>query len=218
MIKVLIAEDLKILRESLKIILSYDPEIEVIGCAADGAEALSMIEAELPDLILMDLRMPVCDGLECTRLVKEKYPQIKIVILTTFNDDESIEKALSYGANGYILKEVDPEEIIIIIKNTMNGLQVIDQNTYNKVLKQIHDHKKPNDSPVIPSNIDLTEREIEIIRMVVLGKSNKEIAENFFLSEVRIKRLISMILEKFKVEDRTQLAVYVTKNNIIDVI
>ena len=218
MIKVLIAEDLKILRESLKIILSYDPEIEVIGCAADGAEALSMIEAELPDLILMDLRMPVCDGLECTRLVKEKYPQIKIVILTTFNDDESIEKALSYGANGYILKEVDPEEIIIIIKNTMNGLQVIDQNTYNKVLKQIHDHKKPNDSPVIPSNIELTEREIEIIRMVVLGKSNKEIAENFFLSEVRIKRLISMILEKFKVEDRTQLAVYVTKNNIIDVI
>jgi len=213
MIKLLLAEDQKVLRESLRVTLTRDPELEVIGCVDNGSEALSTIEETLPDLILMDIKMPVCDGLECTRLVKAKYPQIKIVILTTFDNDETIEKALTYGADGFILKDVDPEEIIMIIKNTMKGLQVIHHNVYSKILKQFHDNKKPNNSP---ANIDLTDREIVIIRLIIQGKSNKEIAESVFLSEISIKKLVTKIFEKLNVEDRTQLVVYVMKNNIID--
>jgi DNA-binding NarL/FixJ family response regulator len=214
MINVLLAEDQKVLRESLKIILTKDPEITVIGCAADGSEALAIVEEKLPDIILMDIKMPVCDGLECTRLLKEKHPQIKIVILTTFDNDENVEKALAYGADGYILKEIDPEEIISIIKNTMKGLQVIHHDAYSKILKQFHMNKlKSEDNP---PNIDLTEREIDIIRLIVQGKSNREIAVSLLLSETRVKSLITQILKKFNVEDRTQLAVYALKNNIID--
>jgi DNA-binding NarL/FixJ family response regulator len=215
MIKVLLAEDQKVLRESLKIILTKDPEITIIGCAADGAEALAIVEEKLPDVVLMDIKMPVCDGLECTRLIKEKYPQIKIVILTTFDNDENVEKALTYGADGYILKEIDPEEIITIIKNTMKGLQVIHHDAYSKILKQFHANKLNSEDT--PPNIDLTEREIEIIRLIVQGKSNKAIAVSLLISETRVKSLITQILKKFNVEDRTQLAVYALKNNIIDI-
>jgi DNA-binding NarL/FixJ family response regulator len=213
MIKLLLAEDQKVLRESLKIILSQDPELEVIGCAANGSEALLIVEEKRPDIILMDIKMPVCDGIECTKLIKEKYPQIKIVILTTFDNDENVRKALVNGADGYILKEIDPEELIMIIKNTMKGLQVIHHNAYDKILKQLHNRKsKSNDSP---DNIDLSEREMEIIRLIIQGKSNKEIAASLFLSETRVKSLITKILKEFNVADRTQLVVYAMKNNII---
>lgn len=213
MIKTLLAEDQKVLRESLKIILTQDPELDVIGSAANGTEALSIVEEKQPDIILMDIKMPVCDGIECTKLIKEKYPQIKIVILTTFDNNDNVEKALMYGADGYILKDVDPEEIIMIIKNTMKGLQVIHHHVYDKMLKQLHVNRlEPNDSS---GHMDLDKREIEIIRMIVQGKSNKEIAASLFLSETRIKSLITKILKKFNVEDRTQLAVYAMKNNII---
>lgn len=214
MIKILLAEDQKVLRECLKIILTRDPELEVIGCATNGLEALSIVEEKLPDIILMDIKMPVCDGIECTRLVKEKYPQIKIVILTTFDNDENVRRALMNGADGYILKEIDPEELIAIIKNTMKGLQVIHHNAYDKMLKQLTDKKsKSNDSL---GDIDLSEREMEIIRMIVQGKSNKEIAASLFLSETRVKSLITKILKKFNAEDRTQLIIHVLKNNIIN--
>jgi DNA-binding NarL/FixJ family response regulator len=213
MIKILLAEDQKVLRESLKIILSQDPELDVIGSAANGIETLSIVEEKQPDIILMDIKMPVCDGIECTKLIKEKYPQIKIVILTTFDNNDNVEKALMYGADGYILKDVDPEEIIMVIKNTMKGLQVIHHNVYDKMLKQLHVNRlEPNGSS---GDMDLDKREIEIIRMIVQGKSNKEIAASLFLSETRIKSLITKILKKFNVEDRTQLAVYTMKNNII---
>jgi DNA-binding NarL/FixJ family response regulator len=213
MIKILLAEDQKVLRESLKIILNQDPELEVIGCAADGQEALSLAEEKRPDIILMDIKMPVCDGIECTKLVKEKYPQIKIVILTTFDNDDNVEKAMMNGADGYILKEIDPEEIISVIKNTMKGLQVIDHNVYGKVVKQINASKIDSDNP--PGKDDLDEREYQIIRFIIQGKSNKDIAANLFLSETRVKSLITKILRKWNVEDRTQLVVYAMKNNII---
>jgi DNA-binding NarL/FixJ family response regulator len=214
MIKILLAEDQKVLRESLKIILTQDPELEVIGCAANGTEALSIAEEKLPDIILMDIKMPGGDGIECTQLIKAKYPQIKIVILTTFDNDEHVEKALLHGADGYILKDIDPEEIIIVIKNTMKGLQVIHHNAYHKILKQLQVNKLEADAGL--GNIDLNNREIEIIRLIVQGKSNKEIAASLFLSETRVKSLITKILEKVHVEDRTQLAVYAMKNNVID--
>lgn len=214
MIRILLVEDQKVLRESLKIVLTQDPELEVIGCAANGSEAMLITEEKLPDIILMDIKMPVCDGIECTRLIKEKYSQIKIVILTTFDNDENVERALMYGADGYILKDIDPEEIIMIIKNTMKGLQVIHHNAYNKILKQIHVNKL--DSTDSSGNIDLNEREIEIIRLIIQGKSNKEIGASLFLSETRIKGLITKIYRKFNVEDRTQLVVYAMKNNIVN--
>lgn len=214
MIKLLLAEDQKVLRESLKIVLEQDPELQVVGCAANGTEALALAEEKAPDIILMDIKMPAVDGIESTRLIKEKFPHIKVVILTTFGNEDNIEKALAYGADGFVLKDIDPEEIITVIKNTVKGLQVFHRNVYNKVRKKFSNSiQKPN---VKAADLNLTERELKIIRLIVQGKSNKEIGEALFLSETRIKSIIGNILNKLRVKDRTQLAVYALKNNLID--
>lgn len=214
MIKLLLAEDQTVLRESLKIVLEQDPELKVVGCAANGTEVLLLAEEKAPDIILMDIKMPAVNGIESTRLIKEKYPHIKIVILTTFDNEDNIEKALAYGADGFVLKDIDPEEIITVIKNTMKGLQVIHHNVYNKVREKFCNNVQRTN--VKYTDLNLTERELKIIRLIVQGKSNKEIGEALFLSETRIKSIIGKILNKLRVKDRTQLAVYALKNNLID--
>lgn len=214
MIRLLLAEDQRVLRESLKIVLEQDPELKVVGCAANGAETLALAEEKVPDIILMDIQMPAIDGIESTRLIKEKFPQIKIVILTTFGNEDNIEKALAYGADGFVLKDIDPEEIIIVIKNTVKGLQVFHRNVYNKVRKKFSNGMQGVNGK--HANLNLTERELQIIRLIVQGKSNKEIGEVLFLSETRIKSIIGNILNKLRVKDRTQLAVYALKNNLVE--
>lgn len=217
MINLVIAEDQVVLRECLNLILKQNNEIEVVGCAGNGEEAFELCSRLKPDLVLLDIVMPVCDGIAALRLIKENHPQIKVIMLTTFGNDENVQKALKFGADGYILKDIKPAELITIIKSTMNGMQIIDQNVYNTIIKQFnnddHDPKITiEEREVYP---ELTDREINIIRLIVQGKSNKEIAASIYLSETRVKSVITHILRKFKVEDRTQLAVYAVKNNLV---
>lgn len=214
-IKVLIVDDHVMLRESIKFVIEQDKDIEVVGCAGNGMEALALCEQFSPDLVLMDIVMPVCDGIEGTRLIKKKYRHIRVIILTTFDDDENIAKAMQNGAEGYILKDLEPAELIAIIKNTMRGLRVIHQNVFNAIIKQIapSNPRLPMAGETKPG-IKLTDKEKTIINLVVKGKSNREIADIIALSEGRVKNIITEILAKFDLEDRTQLAVYAVRNNL----
>lgn len=215
-IKVLIVDDHVMLRESIKFVIEQDKDIDVVGCAGNGTEALALCEQLSPDLVLMDIVMPICDGIEGTHLIKTKYSHIKVIILTTFDDDENIAKAIQNGAEGYILKDLEPAELIAIIKNTMKGLRVIHQNVFNAIIKQM--------TPSAPESfvtgefkpgVKLSDKEKTIINLVVKGKSNREIADVIALSEGRVKNIITEILAKFDLEDRTQLAVYAVRNNLV---
>ncbi len=208
MIKIIIADDQPVMRDGLKFIIEQNADIEVVGCAGDGMETFELCEQLQPDVVLMDIVMPVCDGVEATRLIKEKYDNIKVIILTTFNDEEKVEQALSNGADGYVLKAVQSEELILAIKSITRGLQVIHKNAYGVVLKRLGLQTEPVD-------FGLTERELEVVRLVVFGKSNKGIASTLYLSEGSVRNIISSILFKTKLKDRTQLAVFAVKNNIV---
>lgn len=215
MIKVVIVDDQVILRESLKFIVEQDSEIEVAGCAGNGREALKLCDQLLPNIVLMDIMMPGCDGVEGTRLIKEKYSSIKVLILTTFNDDENIKKALKNGADGYILKDIKPDELILAVKSVAKGLGIIHRDAMNSVVKQIDSNNDIQEHKDAVMDVDLTEREISIIKLIVDGSSNREIALTLYLTEGSVKNIITGILAKLKLKDRTQLAVYAVKNNII---
>jgi DNA-binding NarL/FixJ family response regulator len=208
MIKVFITDDEVILRDSLKIMVEQDEEIQVIGTAGDGREAFEFCRANQPDVILMDIRMPNCDGVAGTRIIKEMFPEIKVIILTTFNDDENVTKALKYGASGYILKNIGSTELIEVIKSTNKGFPILAQAVLNTVVNNFNG----NDMVDSVQKFNLTDKQVEVIKLIVQGKCNKEIASHLFLSEGRVKNIITEILDKCKVEDRLRLAVFAVKN------
>lgn len=215
MIKVVIADDQLILRESLKFIIEQDNEIEVLGCAGNGYEALSQCEQLVPDIVLMDIMMPECNGIEGTRLIKEKFKDaIKVLVLTTFNDDENISKSINYGADGFILKDILPAELVLAIKSAAHGFGIFHQSAVKTVVginKLMSDTNQCSEKSDV---IALTDREKSIIRLIVDGKSNKEIALELCITEGTVKNVMTVILEKLKLRDRTQLAVYAIKNNL----
>ncbi|MCX7747062.1 MAG: response regulator transcription factor [Clostridia bacterium] len=211
MIKVLIVEDQIVLRESIKFRLNSDDEIKVVGCAGNGREALDLCGKWEPDVVLMDIMMPGCDGIEATKLIKANYNFIKIIILTIFIDNENIKKAMKNGADGYVLKDVAPEELISIIKNTYKGMRTVHQNVYNAILSEFISHNTVE----VKNDFGLSEKEIEIIKLIVEGKSTKELSKEVFLSEGRVRNVISGILTKLNLKDRVQLTIFALKNNIV---
>jgi DNA-binding NarL/FixJ family response regulator len=215
LIKLGIVDDQKIFRETLKYILEQDKEIEVVGCAGDGNEALELCDKCLPDVLLMDIGMPVCDGVEGTEKIKLKYKTVKVIILTTFGDAGNVALALQKGADGYILKEVDSGELISAIKSTAKGLSVIHKSVLNVVTEQMSTKTEPPGSLETSKAVDLNEKELEIIKLIVDGKSNREISKELGLTEGTIKNLVSELLWKLKLRDRTQLAVFALRHNLI---
>lgn len=214
MIRVIIADDQAVIREGLKFILEQDRDIKVIGCVGNGREAYVMCEEFKPDIVLMDVVMPICDGVEGTRLIKDSFEKIKVLILTTFNDDEKIAEALKNGADGYVLKDIDSDELLLTIKGINKGLRVMHEDAYSHVIKKLQANSSSNESES-SEKLGLTSREIEIIQMIVFGKSNKEIASSLFMTEGSIRNLISTILLKVNLKSRTQLAVFAVRHNII---
>lgn len=211
MIKILIADDQELIRESLKIILSTNNEFEVIDTVGSGKEVVESIRRHIPDIILMDVRMPDMDGVQCTKFVKEVYPEIKVIVLTTFDDDEYIFSALKYGASGYLLKGVSLDELTSAIKTVLQGGAIFNPNVASKVTKifsemaknnivaeRIHDEDLPN----------LSDTEWKIIQQVSQGLSNKEIAEILKFTEGTIRNYLSVILDKLQLRDRTQLVIW----------
>lgn len=210
MIKVMIADDQELIRQSLEIVLSTHDDIDVISTACDGFEVLEKCKESRPDVILMDIRMPKMDGVYCTKMIKEKYPQIKIIILTTFDDDEFVFGALKYGASGYLLKGVSMQELYKSICTVVNGGAMINPDIATKVFKlfsqmAISNYAIQVDEKSVES---ISKAEWRVIQQVGFGYSNKEIAKNLFLSEGTVRNYLSTILSKLELRDRTQLAIW----------
>jgi len=210
MIKILIADDQEMIRESLQIVLSNRAGLEVIGTAANGQEVIQNVRQERPDVILMDIRMPKMDGVQCTKIIKENYPEIKIIILTTFDDDEFVFNALKYGASGYLLKGVSMDELVRAINTVYSGKAMINPDIAAKVLRLFSEMAQSNFAiQVSNKNVeDLTKTEWKIIGQVEKGAANKEIADTLKLSEGTVRNYLSSILNKLDLRDRTQLAIW----------
>lgn len=210
MIKVLIADDQELIRESLKIVLNTHDDIQVIDTAGDGFAVLDSIKRNMPDVILMDIRMPRMDGVYCTKTIKELYPDIKIIILTTFDDDEFVFSALKFGASGYLLKGVSMEGLYQAIKTVISGGAMINPDIATKVFRLFSKMANTNYAISVNDNNvnNLSNAEWKVIQQVGFGLSNKEIAQKLYLSEGTVRNYLSSILSKLELRDRTQLAIW----------
>lgn len=207
--KVLLVEDQSIVRQGLKMILEQDPNITVTHEAENGKQALEIMEKHIIDFIMMDVRMPVMNGVEATRLIKERWPDTKILILTTFNDDEYAMQVLKDGANGFLLKTSEPAKLIDAVYSCMKGGLTLHDEVAAKVMPRL---LRQNEKPEI--DIDLSPRELEITRLVGEGLTNKEISATLHLSVGTVKNHLTQILQKTDLRDRTQLAIYAVKHHI----
>ena len=215
-IKIVIADDQELIRDSLKIVLSANPDMEVIDTVADGREVICSVRNAKPDIILMDVRMPGMDGVSCSQIIKENYPQIKLIILTTFDDDEYVYNALKYGASGYLLKGVSMAELSAAIRTVYSGKAMINPDIAAKVVRLFSQMAKSNYAiNVSKGNVDeISRSEWKIIQQVGYGKSNKEIALNLNLSEGTVRNGLSSILSKLDLRDRTQLAIWAVQTGV----
>jgi DNA-binding NarL/FixJ family response regulator len=212
-IKIIIIDDERLIRQGLKIILSTYPDIEVVGEGENGEEALRLCREMEVDLVLMDIRMPICDGVTGTKLIKENFKDTKVLILTTFKDEEYIHDALNYGASGYLLKDSDYEVIHEGIKAAFMGSIVVHPDIAVNLMSNYKHEDKEGYSKVV-KEYDLTEKEVNIIVEIAKGLSNKEIGEKLYLTEGTVKNNISVILSKLSLRDRTQIVIFAFKNGI----
>ena len=215
-IKIVIADDQELIRESLKIVLSANPDMEVTDTVADGREVIRSVRACRPDVILMDVRMPEMDGVSCTRIIKENYPQIKIIILTTFDDDEYVYNALKYGAGGYLLKGVSMAELSSAIRTVHSGKAMINPDVAVKVVRLFSQMAQSNYGIRVDSRMveEIGKTEWKVIQQVGYGRSNKEIAAALNLSEGTVRNNLSSILSKLELRDRTQLAIWAVQTGV----
>ena len=218
MIRVLIVDDQELIRQSLKIVLNVSAGIEVVDTAASGAEALKSVAAHRPDVVLMDIRMPEMDGVEATRLIKERYPQTKVIVLTTFDDDEYVFGALKNGASCYLLKGSGISELAEAINIAYSGGALINPNIASKVISQFSNLAKNSTRVQVDEGAarDISKSEWQIIRTVGCGMSNKEIAQELCLSEGTVRNAISSILFKLDLRDRTQLAIWAVQSGVVN--
>jgi DNA-binding NarL/FixJ family response regulator len=210
-ITILIADDHHVVRRGLAFFLRTQENIEIIGEAKNGQEAVEMAEKLKPDLILMDLSMPVMDGIEATRRIIQKQHNQKIMILTSFSDQNHVIPAIEAGASGYQLKDIEPDELVKAIKQLMQGENQLHPKATTHLLTRYNlknEEKRPLD--------ELTKREIEVLKEIASGKSNKEIASSLFITEKTVKTHVSNILAKLEVADRTQAALYAVRVGVLE--
>lgn len=219
MVRILIAEDQALVRQGLKMMIETDPELKVTGEASNGKEAVLLCEQEDFDLVLLDIRMPEMNGLDAAGVIRSRWPECKVLILTTFNDDEYALKALYNGANGFMLKDAEPERLIHSIRSCLSGGLAIEEHVAAKIVPRLlqkgeqvmfDGEVKEADSALTV----LTVREQEISKLVGEGKSNREIAEELYLSVGTVKNHMSIILDKLELRDRTQLAIYAIRQGL----
>jgi len=210
MIKVLLVDDHEMVRIGVSAYLSIQTDIEVIGEAENGAKGLEMALALRPDIILMDLVMDHMDGIEATQAIIKEWPDAKIIIVTSFLDDEKVYPALEAGATSYILKTSTASEIADAVRATYKGQSVLEPEVTGKMMARM----KQKNKPVLHEN--LTNREFEILMLIAEGKTNQEIAEELFIGLKTVKTHVSNILSKLEIQDRTQAAIYAFKNQLVN--
>ncbi len=206
-LRILIVDDDILIVEGLKILLELEDDFEVIGAAGNGLEALEKCKSSNPDIVLMDIRMPALDGVLGTKLIKEYCRDIKVVILTTFKDDEYIKEAIKNGASGYVLKNQSSDSIIDCLRAVAKGNSVFEKEIADTISLMIKDGMKKT-----PEYFKLSQRDFEILRLIGEGLSNKEISMKLFLTEGTVRNYVTDLLEKLELRDRTQLAIFYLKN------
>lgn len=211
MIKVILVDDQVLLRESIGFIIDSDNDIKVVGMGGNGKEAIRLCKEQSPDIVLMDIEMPDLDGLNATKIIKEKYKNIKVIILTTFENPENIMESFAANADGYIVKDINHNDLILTIKCVYTGLTVIHESVKNIMIDRFKGLVK---NKSVYEDI-LTEKEVQIVKLIAKGNSNKEIAVSLSYSEGTIKNYISRILEKLKLTDRMQIAIFAMENGIL---
>lgn len=212
-IKVLIADDIMILRQGLKAVLEQDESIQVVALAENGKQAFEKCQVFEPDVVLMDMRMPEYDGAYGIQAIKERFPQVRALVLTTFDDEETIEKALDSGADGYILKEMEDEKVIASVKSVYAGMSIFGNGVY-QMMRSRMEKAKDMEKGKTDSGMVFSDREREMLKLVAQGYDNKEIASALYLAEGTVRNQISRLLDKLSLKDRTQLAVYAVKNGL----
>jgi DNA-binding NarL/FixJ family response regulator len=209
-IRVLIADDHHVVRRGLVFFLKTQKDIEIVGEAKNGEEAVELAKKLQPDIVLMDLVMPVMDGIEATREIKKSVPNVEILMLTSFSDQEHVIPAIEAGAAGYQLKDIEPDELVEAIRQTVRGEKTL----HPKATTHLFQRFTQKDTKEDPFSV-LTNREKEVLQEIAKGKSNKEIAASLFITEKTVKSHVSHILAKLNVADRTQAALFAVKHGLV---
>jgi DNA-binding NarL/FixJ family response regulator len=209
--KILLCDDQAVIRDGLEMLLTLEKDMQVVGSASDGAEAIELAAQKRPDLILMDLKMPGVNGIEATRDIHARFPHIKILVLTTYDDDEWVFDAVRAGASGYLLKDTPRQKIVEAIRGTVEGKSFLDPAVAGKLMNQIASNQT---QPASLLTEKLTERELDVLRLIAKGFNNADIAGQLHLSEGTVRNHVSAILEKLGVSDRTQAAVIAIQHGL----
>jgi DNA-binding NarL/FixJ family response regulator len=209
MIRVLLVDDQPLFRQGLASLLSLEEDLEIIGQASHGNEAIALSETLQPDVILMDVRMPICDGVVATREIHQRFPWIRILVLTTFDEDEYIWESLQAGALGYLLKSTPSAQLAAAIRTLHQGHCQLGPTIALKVFAQL---RSPTVGKQNTVQYRLSDRELEVLTLIAQGKSNKEIAKTLFLTEGTVKNYVTQILARLGLRDRTQAALWAKEN------
>lgn len=204
MIQILLVDDQHIIRQGLRSMLELNPDMQVIGEAENGKRALEEVSKLQPDVVLMDIRMSIMDGVAATEAIVQQFPDSKVLVLTTFDDDEYVLKALRLGAKGYLLKDTEPDELALAIRSVYKGHTQLGPGLLEKVLMPT----PPTITKLSPALEGLTSRELEVLRLIASGANNREIAEALFLSENTVKNYVTNVLSHLQLRDRTQAALF----------
>lgn len=215
MVRVVICDDQTVVREGLAAILSTDPEIEVVGLAGNGQEALSQIAETQPDVVLMDLKMPVMNGIQATRRLRREHPKVQVLVLTTYAQDQWVLDAIRAGAAGYLLKDTRRDTLISAIKGTAEGQAYLDPAVAGRVMRKAATTPTAAGKTGSPAE-PFTEREQEVLDLLVQGHSNPEIARRLHLAAGTVRNYVSVIFQKLGVSDRTQAAVAAIQQGLVD--
>lgn len=212
-IRILLVDDQLLFRKGLRALLEDEEGMEVVGEAVDGLQAVDRARAAEPDVVLMDIHMPVCDGVEATRRIKSECPETKVVVLTVSDEDEDLFEAIKAGAEGYLLKDLRPEELFELIRGVLKGETPVSPAVASKLLSEFR-RRPRHDAADTPAN-GLTARELEVLQLVTEGLSNAQIASRLYVVEGTVKNHIHNILEKLHLESRVQAATYAMREGLI---
>ncbi|HEY9893246.1 MAG TPA: response regulator transcription factor [Candidatus Sericytochromatia bacterium] len=208
MIRVVLIDDQHLIRQGLKALLELEPDLQVVGEGENGQMAIALVETLQPDVVLMDIRMPVMDGVAATREINQQFPGTKVLVLTTFDDDQYVAEALRCGAMGYLLKDTPSEELAAAIRSIHKGYTQLAPGLVEKIMAKVPMIAPPT-PPTPPSSWDeLTPREQDVLRLIAKGASNREIAQSLYISEGTVKNHVTNILNRLNLRDRTQAAIY----------
>ncbi len=206
MIRLLLVDDQSLVRQGLKAMLSLEPDLDIVGLADNGEAAIAQVEALQPHVVLMDVRMPVMNGSTATRIICERFPNTKVLVLSTYDDDHDVAQAIRAGAKGYLLKDMPSEELVYAIRCIHRGYTQLAPGLLERIVNQ--QKMPPNPSESVPMLAELTPRELDVTRLVALGATNQEIAQQLFIAESTVKSHINSIFNRLNLKNRSQLAIY----------